>query len=178
MRRRLAELGRRGTNTAATARRLDLAIAGNIMMRALESPETCVMIPRIASYAFAATLLLALPIFAQTQPTPQQQPAPQSGQMPMMQHQMGGKMPADPIAREFREADEKMHHAMRRKLTGDVDRDFVTGMIPHHQGAIDMAKILLAHSQDAELRQLAEGIIAAQDKEIAQMRDWLARHRK
>jgi uncharacterized protein (DUF305 family) len=134
------------------------------------------MRPRSALLALAAMLSFAAASLAQTQPTPTQPPASPGGQMPMMQHQMGGKMPMDPIAREFREADEKMHHAMRRKLTGDVDRDFVTGMIPHHQGAIDMAKILLAHSQDAELRQLAEGIIGAQEKEIAQMRDWLARH--
>jgi uncharacterized protein (DUF305 family) len=49
-------------------------------------------------------------------------------------------------------------------------------MIPHHQGAIDMANILLEHGQDPDLRQLAGEIIAAQEQEIAFLRAWLAAH--
>ena len=49
-------------------------------------------------------------------------------------------------------------------------------MIPHHQGAVDMARALLAHSKDPELRNLAQAILVEQANEIALMRAWLARH--
>jgi uncharacterized protein (DUF305 family) len=73
---------------------------------------------------------------------------------------------------------QKMHHDMAVTPTGDPDIDFVNGMIPHHQGAIDMAKIELEKGKDPEIRKLAEGIVAAQEKEIAFMKEWQARHVK
>ncbi len=57
----------------------------------------------------------------------------------------------------------------------DIDVAFVCSMIPHHRGAIDMAKAELAHGDDAWAKQLATGIIAAQEKEIADMLAWLER---
>lgn len=71
---------------------------------------------------------------------------------------------------------EKMSKDMNAAMTGDADRDFVVMMIPHHQGAIDMAKVQLEHGKDTELRTLSEGIIKAQETEIAFMKDWLAKH--
>lgn len=59
---------------------------------------------------------------------------------------------------------------MAVKPTGDVDKDFASMMIPHHQGAIDMAKALLKYGKNEELKQLARNIIANQADEIALMR--------
>lgn len=78
----------------------------------------------------------------------------------------------------YRAANAKMHKDMDIAFTGDADADFVRGMIPHHQGAIDMAKVILAHGKDPELKKLATGIIAEQEKEIAMMREWLKKNGK
>ena len=60
--------------------------------------------------------------------------------------------------------------------TGDTDRDFVGNMLPHHEGAVDMAQTELRYGHDPALRQLARDIIAAQRREIATMKAWLSRH--
>jgi uncharacterized protein (DUF305 family) len=69
-----------------------------------------------------------------------------------------------------------MHRDMAIKFTGNADADFARGMIPHHQGAIDMAEIVLKFGKDDEVRKLATEIIAAQKTEIAQMRAWLQKN--
>lgn len=73
-------------------------------------------------------------------------------------------------------ANDKMHAAMSLEFTGNPDVDFARGMVAHHEGAVDMARVLLEYGEDPQMRQLAETIIAAQEAEIAFMRDWLARN--
>lgn len=72
----------------------------------------------------------------------------------------------------------KMHRDMDITFTGDADADFARAMIAHHQGAIDMAKILLAFGKDEAMRKLAQDIVRSQEPEIALMREWLAKRGK
>lgn len=67
-----------------------------------------------------------------------------------------------------------MDRAMMAPLSGDPDRDFAAMMIPHHQGAIDMAEAELRFGHDERLRRLAQAIIVEQRQEIVVMRDALA----
>ena len=64
----------------------------------------------------------------------------------------------------------KMMSAMEAKPTGDIDRDFVAMMVPHHQGAIDMAVIELRYGKNEQLRRIAQEIIVGQMQEIAAMK--------
>ena len=83
-------------------------------------------------------------------------------------------MSASSIA--FRAVNEAMHHGMDIAMTGDADVDFVRGMIAHHVGAVDMARIVQLFGSDPEIAALAEEIIEAQEAEIAMMREWLDRN--
>jgi len=95
-------------------------------------------------------------------------------------HDHGGKPAADdaPSTIAFRKADAAMMQGMSVGYTGNADIDFRTHMIPHHKGAVDMAKVALAHAKDPETRAMAQAIIEAQDKEIAEMEAWLKANRK
>jgi len=66
---------------------------------------------------------------------------------------------------------DRMHHGMHAMTpSGSADIDFLAMMIPHHQGAVDMAAAVLAHGRDPLVRSIAESILAAQSSEIAGMR--------
>jgi uncharacterized protein (DUF305 family) len=81
---------------------------------------------------------------------------------------------AAPSTQAFIAANDKMHADMAITYTGNADVDFIRGMIAHHQGALDAARVVLEHGTDPQVRAFAEGVIAAQDAEIKWMTDWLA----
>ena len=81
-----------------------------------------------------------------------------------------------PGSKALEAANATMHEAMSVEMTGDVDIDFMRSMIPHHQGAIDMAKIVIENGKDPEVKKLADEIIKAQEAEIAFIKTWLARN--
>src|SRR4030088_3144398 len=119
--------------------------------------------------ALATTASVAATAFALTQD-------------PMRAYHVRGAMPiqhvADrpdysseqPFLSENDAAMNKMMADMTIKPTGDVDRDFVAMMVPHHQGAIDMAKAELKYGHNEQLRRLAQEIVVTQQQEITVMR--------
>lgn len=130
-------------------------------------------------------LALAGPAFAQSSHQGHGA-APTAGAAPMgkmdmdsMQAMMKTMMPAAGDAastKDFKAADMKMMHDIAVPYTGNPDVDFRTKMIPHHQGAIDMAKVALVHAKDEKTKAMAAQIIKDQENEIAEMREWLSKN--
>jgi uncharacterized protein (DUF305 family) len=86
----------------------------------------------------------------------------------------GSGLAESEFAAQMMRAMERMDAGMMAaKPTGNPDRDFAAMMLPHHQGAIDMAKIELTYGRDPVLRRLAQGIIVAQQQEIGLMQRYL-----
>jgi uncharacterized protein (DUF305 family) len=98
-----------------------------------------------------------------------------------VQKLMQNMIPADSDSastKDFKQAGMNMMRNMSVPYTGDADVDFRTHMMPHHQGAVDMAKIALKYAKDPDTKKMAQDIINDQDIQIAQMRDWLKKHGK
>ena len=104
------------------------------------------------------------------------QGTPMPGQMSPGGMQMTPAQPAAVAAstKAYLESAEKMHAPMMQGLqASDPDVAFARGMIAHHQGAIDMAKVLLQYGNDAQTKKWANDVIREQQREIAEMEDWL-----
>ena len=125
------------------------------------------MISRPFRLALAVALATAMPAVAQ-----------QTGHGAHGGH-MASAAPSDsPAVQAYRAANARMHADMDIDYSGNADVDFLRGMIPHHQGAVDMAKTVLAFGKDPQIRKLAEEIVKAQETEIALMQTWLKQNAK
>ncbi len=113
--------------------------------------------------------------FAQMQHGPGMHHGPMHGQNHGAAKSKGDTSPS---SLAYQAINRKMHEAMDIDFTGNADVDFLRGMIPHHQGAVDMAKTVLAFGKDPQVRKLAEEIIKAQETEIAFMQEWLRTNAK
>lgn len=96
-----------------------------------------------------------------------------ASQTPHHGHGVPTDEPDAPSTKAFKAANDKMHQDMAIAYTGDADVDFVLGMIPHHQGAIEMAKVVLQFGKDEQIRKLAADVVREQEREIGEMRAWL-----
>lgn len=115
--------------------------------------------------ALAVALLLSL-----STPALAQEATPHGGHAPP------AKSAVETAAADaFAAANARMHTDMDIDYGGDPDVAFVKGMIAHHQGAVDMANVILQFGEDEEIATFARKVIADQSAEIAWMRDWLAK---
>jgi uncharacterized protein (DUF305 family) len=84
---------------------------------------------------------------------------------------------SSPATKAYLEAAERMHAPMMEGVqASDPDVAFVRGMIPHHQAAIDMAKVVIQYGKDAQTRKLAEDVVREQQREITEMQEWLKKN--
>jgi uncharacterized protein (DUF305 family) len=103
------------------------------------------------------------------------QEAEDSGAMEDMDHSSMDMGDQPEHMQGFTAAMDTMMQAMPSESAGDVDADFLLMMIPHHQSAIDMARVELEQGDDEETRAMAQAVIDAQEQEIGEMRAMLER---
>jgi uncharacterized protein (DUF305 family) len=88
----------------------------------------------------------------------------------------GGVRASEESTKGYKSAMDGMMQNMMMPYTGNADVDFMKSMIPHHQGAIDMAKVALQYAKDPQVKKMAQDVIKAQEAEIVMMKEWLAKH--
>ncbi len=115
---------------------------------------------RIAILAAAASLLAAAPALAQQ----------------ASQHQGHGGEHGAMAKQDYMKSMQGMHQKMMAAEDADPDRAFALKMIQHHQGGIDMARVVQQHGDDAEIKKMAQKTADMQRKEIAELQSWLDRH--
>ncbi len=119
-----------------------------------------------------STIRLSLFAMLAASPVLAQAPA-----MPGMKPGMAQEMPMSANHTEMMRQMEVMNKAMMgAPMTGNPDQDLVSMMLPHHQGAIDMARIYLRDGKDPEIRRMAQKIITDQEREIREFKAWQAKH--
>lgn len=116
----------------------------------------------------AALWLASVPAQAQTAPA-----TPHSASMPMGHMQKGAAGSHDMKASMMM----GMDGMQKMTMSGDTDKDFAMMMKMHHQQALNMAEMEIAHGKSPEMKTMAKQIVAAQKKEIAQFDKWLAKHK-
>lgn len=147
-----------------------------------EQTMTTTRCRRVLAPCAAALALIAGTALAQ----PASQSSGQPGHDRTQGHAQGHAMPPDhlpqdqltrdPASHAYMDGMRKMNREMRKPMTGDPDQDFARMMLPHHRGAVDMAKVQLKYGKDPELRAMAQKIVDDQTREIGQLQDWLKRH--
>lgn len=133
------------------------------------------------TFALNAALVLGLagPVVAQTQyggHEAMKGGAVAEADMQKMMQDAAHKPDDAASTKGFKAADMAMMRNMQVPYTGDPDVDFRTHMIPHHEGAVEMARVALKHAKDPETTAVAEKIIADQMKEVVEMKVWLKAH--
>jgi uncharacterized protein (DUF305 family) len=116
----------------------------------------------------AASLVLVSPSDAKAQHSGHQGHQMQNMSAKRSHAGHGASSSDTPSTTEFKAAHASMMQGMDVPYTGDPDVDFRIQMIPHHAGAIDMARVALRHAKDPWTRQLAESVIYEQQREIAE----------
>ena len=88
------------------------------------------------------------------------------------------KTGSNAFASEMKQVMSEMESSMNMKMTNDLDHDYATMMIPHHQSAIEMSDAILKHGKDQEIKGIAEKIKSDSQKEITELKAWLQNHGK